>query len=112
MNADYNLIGRQIALHRQRTGITQEQLAEMCNLSVTHISRIENGHRRPSLDVLISIADILGTTIDGLLAGNQINDDLVYLDDINQLLGDCSPVERRHLVAILSAIKPILKNLA
>lgn len=46
MNADYVLIGRQVAWYRRRSHKTQEQLAEECNLSVSYLSRIENGRKK------------------------------------------------------------------
>ena len=84
MNADYRLIGRQIAKYRHRVGLTQEQLAEGCDLSVSHLNRIENGRKKASLDVLITIADILT---------------------------DCSSTERILLVSVVSAVKGDLYNL-
>ena len=36
MNADYGLIGKQISFYRHQVGLTQEQLAEACNLSVSY----------------------------------------------------------------------------
>ena len=50
MNADYRLIGRQIAKYRHRVGLTQEQLAEACDLSVSHLNRIENGRKKARND--------------------------------------------------------------
>lgn len=61
MNADYGLIGKQISFYRHQVGLTQEQLAEACNLSVSYLNRIENGRKKASLDVLITIADTLGS---------------------------------------------------
>ena len=40
---DYYSIGRRIQQRRVQRNITQERLAEMVNVSVPHISRIENG---------------------------------------------------------------------
>ena len=110
MNADYRLIGRQIAMYRHRAGLTQEELAETCNMSVSYLNRIENGHKRGSLDVLMTIADALGTTMDNLLLGNQRNDHFDYYDDMASLLIDCSPAERQILVNVASAVKEVLHN--
>lgn len=110
MNADYKLIGRQISVYRHRAGLTQEQLAEVCNLSVSYLNRIENGHKKPSLDVLITIADTLGTTINNLLSGNQQNDPLDCYEDIAELLTDCTSSERRLLLGVASAVKGVLHN--
>lgn len=110
MNADYGLIGKQISFYRHQVGLTQEQLAEACNLSVSYLNRIENGHKKASLDVLITIADTLGTTMDNLLSGNQQNDRLDCYDDMASILTDCSSTERRILVGIVSAVKGVLHN--
>ena len=108
MNANYKLIGDQIASYRRRAGLTQEQLAEYCDLSASYLNRIENGHKKPSLDVLITIADILGTTMNNLLSGNQQNDSLDCVDDMAEILFDCSSREKRLLVKIASAVKSCL----
>ena len=110
MNADYRLIGRQISMYRHRAGLTQEQLAEVCNLSVSYINRIENGHKKPSLDVLITIADTLGTTMNNLLSGNQQNDSLDCYEDLAVLLTDCTSTERRMLLGVATAVKGVLHN--
>ena len=100
MNADYGLIGKQISFYRHQVGLTQEQLAEACNLSVSYLNRIENGRKKASLDVLITIADTLGTTMDNLLSGNQQNDRLDCYDDMASILTGCSSTERRILVGV------------
>ena len=110
MNADYKLIGRQISMYRHRAGLTQEQLAEVCNLSVSYINRIENGHKKPSLDVLFTIADTLGTTMNNLLSGNQQNDSLDCYEDLAVLLTDCTSTERRMLLGVVTAVKGVLHN--
>ena len=110
MNADYGLIGKQISFYRHQVGLTQEQLAEACNLSVSYLNRIENGRKKASLDVLITIADTLGTTMDNLLSGNQQNDRLDCYDDMASILTDCSSTERRILVGVVSAVKGVLHS--
>jgi transcriptional regulator with XRE-family HTH domain len=56
-------VGIQIRLHRKARGLTQEQLAEKCNLSVHHISGIERGIHSPSLLTLEHIASVLNVQI-------------------------------------------------
>lgn len=57
----YQLIGLNIAYYRKRKGYTQLQLADMINISRTHMSNIEAPgiDVAPSLDVLLSIANVL-----------------------------------------------------
>lgn len=108
MNVDYGLIGKRISFYRHRAGLTQEQLAEKCDLSVSHINRIENGRKKASLDVLISIADSLDTTMNNLLSGNQPNDTLDCYQDMADVFTDCTSTEKRLLVDIVYAIKGFL----
>ena len=110
MIANYRLIGRQIALYRHRAGLTQEELAERCELSMSYINRVENGHKRASLDVLITIADILETTVDNLLSGNQPKNSRDCYDDMADLFSDCSCSERRLIYSVASAVKGVLHN--
>ena len=55
----YVEIGYNIQYFRKHKGLTQEQLAELVDISRTHMSRIENNDCAPSLDVVFDIADVL-----------------------------------------------------
>ena len=52
---DKLFIAEKIKTHRKKKGLTQEQLAELIDLSVQHVSRIENGCYIPSLTTFFSI---------------------------------------------------------
>jgi len=86
MNLDYKIIGKRIKEIRLQKLLTQEKLAEMCNLSVSSISRIEVANRNVSLDTLINIGNSLGVTVDTFLKGYQKS----YNTDIWGLFKDCS----------------------
>lgn len=47
-----------------RTGMTQTELAERTGLQRSHIVRLEQGRYGATIDVLSSIADVLGSKID------------------------------------------------
>ena len=55
----YEKLGRKIQKARQEKGITQEKLAEMADISRTHMAHIEQGRRQPTLDVVQKIARAL-----------------------------------------------------
>jgi DNA-binding XRE family transcriptional regulator len=44
---------------RKRLGLTQRELAEKIGVNYTYISKIENGHSRPSRPVLAALAELL-----------------------------------------------------
>ena len=53
---------------RKELGMTQEELAEACDLSVGYISQLEapGTYYCPSLKTLFIIAEVLGTTVSKL----------------------------------------------
>ena len=57
-------IGWRIQTLRKLQGLTQEQLADRAGLQRQHVGRIEVGKYAVTVDVLQSIAEALGMTID------------------------------------------------
>ena len=53
MNIDYISIGNRIRTARTNLSLSQEQLAEKCNLSTSFIGHIERGSRKMSLETLV-----------------------------------------------------------
>lgn len=60
-------IGLRIASERKRQGITQEDLAGMCEMDRSYLSEIENGHKNLSVTSLLKIAEALNVTPSKLL---------------------------------------------
>ena len=56
---EYRKLGLNIAYYRKERGLSQMRLAEMIDISRTHMSRIENNDCAVSLDVIFSIAKAL-----------------------------------------------------
>ena len=55
-------LGLNIAYYRRKKNISQIQLAEMINISRTHMSRIETAECAPSLEVIFDICTALEIT--------------------------------------------------
>ncbi len=60
-------IGISIKSERLRRGISQEELAEKCDISRNSVSLIETGKINPTIIRVIDIADALGISIDSLV---------------------------------------------
>jgi len=60
-------LGREIASHRKTQKITQAQLAFESGLSRQYISYLEAGLKSPTLDTLVSIAEVMGIHVKELL---------------------------------------------
>lgn len=109
-DVDYELIGARVREKREEIKYSQEQLAWEADLSNTYISLIETGKKKPSLGTLLKISNALGITLDELLSGNQLHNPTDYQTDIDELMNDCTPEERRFIYEILRSSKEILRR--
>lgn len=60
-----------IKLLRKIKKLSQEELAERCNVSRQTINAIENGKYDPSLVLAFALADILETSVDELFINKE-----------------------------------------
>lgn len=79
---DYIVLGKNIRKYRLIQGFSQEQLAERCGCSNSHIGQIENARGIPSLDMVVQIANALSVTVDQLLRESYSEPQKVYLKEI------------------------------
>lgn len=52
--------GSRLREERRRQGLTLREVAELSGISVSQLSRLEHGHRRPDWDHLVSLSRALG----------------------------------------------------
>lgn len=71
LKRQYIEMGNRIKLRRKELRIKQSELAEKLDISNNHISSIENGREKPSLEILLGICEELKVTPDFLLLGNM-----------------------------------------
>ena len=60
-------IGEKLKALRVQQGLTTRQLAQALEISQAQISRIENGLRQPSGDLIVKIADFFNVSLDKLM---------------------------------------------
>ncbi|OGW40760.1 MAG: transcriptional regulator [Nitrospirae bacterium RBG_13_39_12] len=63
------IFGRNVRTQRENLKISQEKLAELCELHRTYIGAIERGERNVSLENIQKIARALGVRIPVLFRG-------------------------------------------
>lgn len=81
-----NLIGRNICKYREKSGMTQAQLAEKIGVGTPYISRIERGEKSMKIYTLYSLAEALNISCDALLYPESASS---HINNIVQLLEDC-----------------------
>lgn len=68
---DYQKLGHKIKALRKNANMTQEQLAEMCEISTSYIGHIERGSRKLSLETAVKLADCLNVSLDYLFLDSK-----------------------------------------
>lgn len=102
MDSDYNkIIGQRIKNARLKAGLTQEKLAEAVDLSVQHLSKVENGRKGLTLATATRITNALGITLD-LLVHEQSNDmKKVFHAEADCLIDGCTEDQMLMLLKLL-----------
>lgn len=60
-----------IKSHRKEKGLSQEELAKLCQVTRQTINAIENNKYDPTLSLAFCLAVVLSTTVDELFIHNQ-----------------------------------------
>lgn len=102
---DYYKIGQKIRKIRKAHGLSQEELAEKVNISTTHMSHIETGNTKLSLQVLVDIAAALEVRTDDLLHDNPAAATGTALDEIAAVLERCTAQESKVIADVVRATK-------
>ena len=81
------------------------------NVSNKHISNIELGKAKPSLEALVHIANALEISTDDLLVDSLKCSASTADSELHRLLLDCNPVEEEILTRMVKELKAIVYGL-
>ena len=107
---DYYKIGQRIRKFRKAAELTQEQLAEMVGISITHMSHIETGNTKMSLPVAADIAKALLVHVDSLLYEKPVISRTETEDEVLEVLQSCSSQELSVALDMVRALKMSLRK--
>ncbi len=104
----YNMkFNEKIKTLRKSANLNQQELASKLHIHVTHLSKIENGHLLPSIDIVQRLMKVFAVSADNLLndeensvvelQNHELNEQLML---INQLDED----EKNALVKIINSM--------
>ncbi len=95
--------GQRLREVRSSRGLTQAQLAEQAEITVSYITRLENGSSAPGIDLVARLAAALGTTVADLLPTTPPPDDLAVLRQrARTLLDTLLLTEDRETLALVN----------
>ena len=66
-----NRVGEKLRNLRERQGLTSRELGTVLGVSNSYIIRIENGKKRPSIDLVVKIARFFNVSTDQLIMDDQ-----------------------------------------
>lgn len=98
---DLQSIGKRIKAVRTAQRLTQQELAELVDLSTTYISVIERGAKIPKLETLIALANFLKVST-GYLLADVVDASLeVAASEISEQLKNLSSKRQKEILQIL-----------
>ena len=102
---DYKLIGSRLKTGRLMKKLTQEYVAEKANITTVYLSKIENGHVRPTIDVLSAICDTLQYDLGQMFTYISPSSDKYKNEQIVRLFNELKPEVKPIALNILEQLK-------
>lgn len=109
------MLGARIASLRRQAGMSQAALARRLQISPSAVGMYEQGRREPSVDTLVTMAEVFGVTTDFLLTGkattaaeedrlvNMLAGSLTAIDERLECRGS-RPFSRQDLAVLMAAM--------
>lgn len=101
------VVGHRIKMARESKNLSQEDLAELVDLSPTHISVIERGVKVTRLDTFVAIANALEVSADSLLVDVV---DKSVIGVTNKLYDMLSKLPKKEQERIMKAVSVLIEE--
>lgn len=104
----YNMkFNEKIKALRKSANLNQQELASKLHIHVTHLSKIENGHLLPSIDIVQRLMKVFAVSADNLL--NDEENSVVELEnhELNEqlmLINQLDEDEKNALIKIINSM--------
>ena len=101
---DMIAVGNRIKEAREQAHLTQEDLAEIVDISPTHMSVIERGAKTPRLDTFVKIVNALKLSSDSLLQDvvTPVSDTIIA--ELSIRIGSLPPKEQTRILNAIRAL--------
>ena len=110
---DLTTLGANVKRLRELNSMKQAWLAHRLGVSVQYLSAIENGKRKPSLDMLVLMAGELGATTDELLGIGPVSSNIEtrsLTKKVGDLFKDSTPAETEFCIKVMRAAKDYVRS--
>lgn len=99
-------LGVRIKQQREKSGLTQQQLADACGIGLSYIGKIERGVRIGDISLVAQIAQILDVTIDYLVYGDSSSYVSDAIRDIESHIRNFSKEDTDQVKDLVKAYRP------
>ena len=107
---NYLQIGQNIKTLRSEVGLTQEKMAEICEISTSFLGHIERGTRKLSLETAVKIADCLQISMDALLMDGK-KTDFSVLSAADAILRKQDSTTQQHFLCLIKVLSQHIDEL-
>ena len=94
-------MGDRVREARKKLGLTQDQLSERLDVTLTYVSEIERGLKMPSMPLFIKMIEILNVSADYLLRDTVSTRNLYGDKQLGSKLERLTPKQRVALEALI-----------
>lgn len=101
---DYEIVGKNIKKYREEANMTQARLAELTHMSVSHLSKIENGHYKSHFHNFVEIADGLNVSIYDLIGYENMQNDYTFTQLIINKTNNCTAKQKQLISEFIDLI--------
>lgn len=102
---DFKALGCKLREIRVAKGLTQEYIATMANVNISHVSNIENNRVKISLQTLILFCNALDVTLDFVLSKEYPRSATALDNEILKELYSCTPRTKEQILEIIKILK-------
>lgn len=104
----YNMkFNEKIKALRKSANLNQQELAGKLHIHVTHLSKIENGHLLPSIDIVQRLMKVFAVSADNLLNDEESSVVEIQNHELNEqlmLINQLDEEEKNALVKIINSM--------
>ena len=105
MSAELKAVGARVKVARKAAGMSQAELAEKLNISVSHVGDIETGKTNFGVDILMRITESLQISADSLLRTNVPSVNSVYAKELEEILDGCTTAQKEAMLNTMKNMK-------
>lgn len=105
MDQQLQEIGARLKQARLEKNLTQAQLAEAADISVSFLSNLETGRQTMNIKTLATLLDILNISADWLLGNSTDSANHAAALEIEKELSSCTPKERDTILRLVQLMK-------